>query len=158
MPPHLLFDPSKFDVTKPLFDRDAIRAFNPHRFEMEQVSGILAMDREGHSVIGFRRYESDEFWVRGHIPGRPVVPGVLMVEAAAQLGTAYTQIVMTEKKGFWVLAGVDGVRFRGAVQPGDTLIVGCFMTEMRARLIRFDFQGFVGAKLMVEGTITGILA
>jgi 3-hydroxyacyl-[acyl-carrier-protein] dehydratase len=157
MPPKLFLDPNEFDLARPDYDLEAIRARNPHRFEMEQLTGVLRVDPERQLVAGFRRYGPEEFWARGHIPGRPLLPGVLMIEAAAQLGTFYAKVAHPEKQGFWGLAAVDGVKFRGAVAPGETLVIVDLMREVRARLLRFDFQGTVGEKLIVEGTITGML-
>lgn len=157
MPPKLFVDPRSLDLERVEYDLEAIRAQNPQRFEMEQLTGVLRLDRKAQSIVGFRRYGADEFWARGHIPGRPILPGVLMLEAAAQLGTFYCKIEHPERQGFWGLAGVDAVKYRGSVAPGETLVIAEVMREVRSRLMRFDFQGFNGEKLVVEGTITGML-
>ncbi len=157
MPRPPLFDPRAYDLSRVLYGIEEIRARNEHRFEMEQLSGVLAVDPAAQSIVGFKTYGPGEFWTRGHIPGRPLLPGVLMIEAAAQLGTFYCKLVHPEKKGFWALAAVDGVRYRGSVAPGQTLLLGNVMREVRSRLMRFDFQGFVGERPVVEGTITGML-
>src|SRR6266567_2012291 len=93
MPPEIHFDPAKIDLEKIVADQDAIRAVNPQRFEMEQLTAIVFLDRENHLIIGYKDVRPDEFWVRGHMPGYPLLPGVLLCEAAAQMCSYY---IMTQ--------------------------------------------------------------
>ena len=89
MPPPLLVDLQGIDLGRLEITREGIRQMNPHRFEMEQLDGIIKFAPEQGYAIGLRNVTDQEFWVRGHIPGRPLMPGVLMLEAAAQLCTYY---------------------------------------------------------------------
>ncbi|HOI54538.1 MAG TPA: beta-hydroxyacyl-ACP dehydratase, partial [Phycisphaerae bacterium] len=81
MPPLLLIDASTYDVNKVVMPIDVIRKYNAQRYEMEQLSGVLRFDPEAGEIVCFKDLRQDEFWVRGHIPGRPLMPGVIMIEA-----------------------------------------------------------------------------
>jgi len=83
MPPPLLIDLDKIDLDDLVFGVDDIERINPHRYEMRQLDGVIWHDPETAAVVGFKDVTPDEFWVRGHIPGRPLMPGVIMIEAAA---------------------------------------------------------------------------
>ena len=91
------------------------------------------------------------------MPGMPLMPGVLMCEAAAQLASYFVQkndILGCEMVGF---GGLDGVRFRGAVRPGDRLVIQCKQKRVRrGAIVLCDFMGFVNENLVVEGSIRGI--
>ena len=84
MPPQAHFDLATLPG-QVLADQDAIRRCNPQRFEMEQLDAIVHLDTEASIIVGYKDVRHDEFWVRGHMPGYPLMPGVLMCEAAAQL-------------------------------------------------------------------------
>src|SRR6516165_4103658 len=90
MPPELHLDLGRLDLHKVVADQEAIRRVNPQRFEMEHLSAIVHIDREQHVIAGYKDVGADEFWVRGHMPDYPLLPGVLMCEAAAQLCSYYT--------------------------------------------------------------------
>ena len=156
MPAQPLIDLATLDVNKVLVDRDGIYDVNPHRFEFQLLDGILMLDRERNIIAGYSRIRPDAFWVRGHIPGRPLMPGVLMIESAAQLVSYYEMSVRKEEGAFLGFGGVDGVKFRGMVQPGDTLILVGKMVDSRARRSIGDTQGFVNGKMVYEGVITGM--
>jgi 3-hydroxyacyl-[acyl-carrier-protein] dehydratase len=155
MPPESFFDISTLDQSKVLADHAAIYRVNPHRYEFELLDGILHMDREAGILVGYRDVKADEFWVRGHIPGRPIFPGVLMIESAAQLVSYYVTSEHPEK-GFMGFGGVEGVKFRGAVVPGDRVILVGKRTEERSRRVIADTQGYVNGALVFTGTITGM--
>src|SRR5947208_16298787 len=89
MPPPLIRDPSGLDLGRVVADREAIRRVNPQRHEMEQLTAIVLVDLERHVIAGYKDVADDEFWVRGHLPGYPLLPGVLICEAAAQMCSYY---------------------------------------------------------------------
>lgn len=152
----LLVDLSALDLNKPVITIEDIRTVIPHRYEMEQLSGIIQFDPEQKIIIGYKDISSDEFWVRGHIPGRPLMPGVLMLEAAAQLCTYYYKKTTNDDR-FLGFGGIDKVKFRGKVVPGDKLIIIAKNNELRSRRAVFDTQGVVGGKLVFEAVIIGMV-
>jgi len=156
MPSESLVDLTRVDVSKAQHDIEAIRAVNPQRYEMEQLSYIAATNVEEGYSVGVRKLSGDEFWCRGHIPGRPIFPGVLMVEAAAQLCSWHYHKAAPEDKRFFGFGGIDAVKFRGEVRPGDTLVIVAKVVELRSRRAVIDTQAFVGDRMVFEGRITGM--
>jgi 3-hydroxyacyl-[acyl-carrier-protein] dehydratase len=155
MAPPLLVDLSKIDLSLVLMTVEEIRQYNPHRYEIEQLSGVIHLDPAAGQIVAFKDVRPDEFWVRGHIPGRPLYPGVLMIEAAAQMSSLYYKKVLSDPR-FMGFGGVDGVKFRGQVVPGDRLLLLGQVVELRNRRAVFDTQGVVGDRLVFEARITGM--
>jgi 3-hydroxyacyl-[acyl-carrier-protein] dehydratase len=156
MPPLALVDPATIDTSRVLIDRDGIRQGNPQRFEMEHLSAIVAIDPEQHLIIGYKDIEPDEFWVRGHMPGYPLMPGVLMCEAAAQLASYYCHEIKIVGDGFVGLGGMDEVRFRGPVRPGDRLVLVAKAVKVNRRQTVFEAQGFVENNMVFHARIIGV--
>ncbi len=156
MPQEFLTDLNNLDLNRTPVSIEAIRDVIPHRFEMEQLSGIIQFDPEHGIIVGYKDITNNEFWVRGHIPGRPLMPGVLMLEAAAQLCTYYYKKI-TQDDRFLGFGGIDKVKFRGKVVPGDKLILIAKNKELRSRRAIFDVQGVVDGKLVFEGIIIGMV-
>src|SRR5947209_175103 len=123
MPPPLHVNPSRLDLAHVVADKEAIRRVNPQRFEMEQLDAIVLLDPVQHLVAGYKDVRPDEFWVRGHMPGYPLMPGVLMCEAAAQLCAYYITTHGLMYGDYIGFGGLENVRFRGVVRPGDRLLL-----------------------------------
>jgi 3-hydroxyacyl-[acyl-carrier-protein] dehydratase len=155
MAPLLLVDLGRIDLGRVVMTIEEIRQYNPHRYEMEQLSGVIHLDPQAGQVVAFKDVRPDEFWVRGHIPGRPLLPGVLMIEAAAQMSSLYYKKVQNDPR-FLGFGGVDGVKFRGQVVPGDRLLLLGQAIEIRNRRAVFDTQGVVADRLVFEARITGM--
>ncbi|MFO7899507.1 MAG: 3-hydroxyacyl-ACP dehydratase FabZ family protein [Planctomycetota bacterium] len=156
MPPTLFIDPLTVDTENPARDIEDIRAHNRQRHEFEMLSGIALLDMENELVVGYKHVRDDEFWVRGHVPGRPLFPGALQIEASAQLTSYYYMESIGNPPGVFIgFMGVDGVKFRGFVEPGDTFIVAARPVEIRSRRCKFACQGYVRDKLVYEGTVLG---
>jgi 3-hydroxyacyl-[acyl-carrier-protein] dehydratase len=155
MPPKPLFDMARIDTRTVEISREEIYSVNPHRYEFMQLGGIYFLDAEEGISAGFRDVRDDEFWVRGHIPGRPIFPGVLMIETAAQLVSYYAKTV-TGRDGFLGFAGVTDVRFRGEVKPGMRILMIGRMLEIRERRCIGATQAYVNGEMVYEGKITGM--
>lgn len=154
MPPQFVFDIASIDLNRIAYDQEQIRAANPQRGDMEMLNGIIHADPEKGQILGFKDVRADEFWVPGHIPGRPLFPGVLMVEAAAQLASFYTRSFVGWK-GFIGFGGVEETKFRQQVQPGVRLyLLGQKQWERHHR-IRCLVQGIVNGQMAFETAIIG---
>ena len=99
MPPAPFVEPESIDTSRILVNQEGIRRANPQRFEMEQLTAIVRLDLENTLIIGYKDVSSDEFWVRGHMPDYPLMPGVLICEAAAQLSSYLLQRGPTARGG-----------------------------------------------------------
>lgn len=160
MPPPLLFDLSKIDLdTPPVFDKEAICRVNPQSFEMQQLDGILWYDKQQQQILGYKDVTDKEFWIRGHIPGRPLMPGVIMIEAAAQLTSFFVKQVF-EEEGFIGFAGIEEAKFRSTVEPGQRLYLLGQITKYKSRKrgthVTTKVQGVVGGVMVFEATIAGM--
>ena len=152
-----LVDLSLLDFDNPVAGIDEIRQYNPQRFEMEQLTAILYEDAVNYVCAAYKDLTPNEFWVRGHMPKMPLMPGVIMLEAAAQLASFFAlkyDLLGAAMVGF---GGLDEVRFRDPVIPGDRLVVMVRLEKARRnRMIVARFQGAVGESLVVEGVLKGI--
>ncbi len=154
---NLIIDFSEYDLDHIVADIEQIRRINPQRHEMEQLSAIVYDNVERGICVGYKDVSHDEFWVRGHMPGMPLMPGVVMCEAAAQMCSYHAQrhnLLNAEMIGF---GGMDNVRFRGTVVPGDRLVVAAEKLQLRVgAMIRCRFQCYVAEQVVCEGQIRGI--
>jgi 3-hydroxyacyl-[acyl-carrier-protein] dehydratase len=156
MPPALLYDISGIDLNKLVYDQEAIRAMNPQRGDMEHLNGIVYADGPAGRLVGFKDVRADEFWVPGHIPGRPLLPGVIMIEAAAQLASFYMRKCQNWE-GFVGFSSVESCKFRLAVSPGCRMyLVGQKIWERHRRTCS-STQGVVNGQIVFECQLVGML-
>lgn len=151
----LILEFSEYDLNNVVADTEEIRRHNPQRFEMEQLTAICYEDAARNVCVGYKDLTNDEFWVRGHMPGMPLMPGVIMCEAAAQLSSYYSHRfkLMDGLIGF---GGLEDVRFRGVVRPGDRFVIVCRLLKLRRSIMTCEFQCFVNQNLVCEGILKGV--
>ena len=135
-----------------MLDINDIKNILPHRYPFLLVDRIIELE-PGKRVVGLKNVTANEEYFNGHFPGYPVMPGVLIIEALAQTG-AVGVLSMDEYKGELVLfAGIDKVKFRRQVVPGDQLRLEVEVTKLRGRVGKCQAKAFVGEELAVEGEL-----
>ena len=135
------------------FGRDVIETILPHREPFLLLDEVSVLE-PGRRVVAIRDVRADDWWFPGHFPGRPVMPGVLIVEAMAQAG-AVAVLVEEENRGrIAFFAGIDDCRFKRVVEPGDTLTLTCEIDQVRGPIGRGKATAHVGDELAARGTLT----
>ena len=156
MPPELHCDLARLDFNQILADREAIREVNPQRFDLEQLDAVVHVDEAASIIVGYKDVRDDEFWVRGHMPGYPLLPGILMCEASAQLCSYFTVKRGLLQGDFLGFGGLENVRFRSPVRPGDRLVLVAKTIKAHRRQMIFNVQGFVGSTMAFDGDFLGM--
>ena len=134
-------------------DRAGIEAILPHREPFLLIDEVLELV-PGERVVARKRVREDEWYLRGHFPGRPVMPGVLIVEAMAQTG-AVAVLSEEENRGRLALfAGIDDTRFKRIVEPGDVLQLECTLEQVRGPIGKGKARATVDGQLAARGTLT----
>ncbi len=130
----------------------------PHRAPFLLVDRVIEMD-PGKRIVGIKNVAMNEPWFVGHFPGRPIMPGVLIVEALAQTGGILMYHTKEEFRGkLMYFAAIENVRFRKPVVPGDTLTLIVEFTAVRQRLIKMSGKAMVGNDVAAEGDMSAFVA
>lgn len=156
MPAEPLFNISNVDLKATVADRAAIGRLNAHRGAMAQIDRIVWHDPGFDFAVAARRVLHDEFWVDGHIPGRPLMPGVLMVEAAAQVAS-WMYYSKVETNAFAGFTRIDDTVFRDQVAPGDQLLILTKSIKFSPKRFVCRAQGLVEGAIVFDTTVTGMV-
>ncbi len=138
--------------TATIMDITQIQAIIPHRYPFLLVDRIIELE-VGKKAVGIKNVTINEPFFQGHFPDYPVMPGVLIVEALAQVGAVAILSVEENKGKIGLLAGLDGFRFKEQVKPGDTLVLEVELTRVRASIGKGRGVAKVNGKVVAEGDL-----
>jgi 3-hydroxyacyl-[acyl-carrier-protein] dehydratase len=156
--PRTLIDLGALDLGRDVMTESELRTLLPHAHEFAMIDGICHLDVERGEAVGYKRWSADPWWARGHVPGRPLMPGVLMVEGGAQVSTVLLKKTLGwGAERFIGLGGLENVRFRGTVTPPATLyFLSTRGSHSGSRLARYPAQCVHDGKLVMEMELLGI--
>ena len=126
-----------------------------YRYPSLLVDAVTELE-PGRRIVAVKNVTVNEDFFQGHFPGDPLMPGVLMCEAAAQLASYYCHVINLAEGSFIGFGGMEDVRFRGQVRPGDRLVLVSKASRVHRRQTIFETQGFVGTNMVYHGRIIGV--
>lgn len=135
-----------------MLDNIKIQELLPHRYPFLLVDKVVEVE-EGKRAVGIKNVTINEPFFQGHFPGNPIMPGVLIVEAMAQVGLIALKSMDEYKDKLGVFTGIDGVRFKKQVVPGDTLRIEVELVKIRRGIGVAEGVAYVGDELACKGTI-----
>ena len=154
MPPPLLIDLQQLYLDKVCLTKDEIYERLPHRFEFRLLDRVCMVDLERQRIVAYADIREKDWWVRGHVPNRPLLPGVLMLEMAAHASAILAKLQGNDT--FIGFGGLDNCKFRETVVPPARLYIIGVGVDYRPRRIVSDTQGVMDGRLVFEARITGL--
>ena len=140
-----------------IIDINKIREIIPHRYPFLLIDRITFLD-PGLKAMGYKNVTSNEPFFQGHFPGNPIMPGVLIVEALAQLGCVAMLVKEEYKNMIGLFAGIDAVRFKKQVVPGDRLDLQVELLKLKGPIGKFKGEAKVDGQLAAEAEILFAIA
>jgi 3-hydroxymyristoyl/3-hydroxydecanoyl-(acyl carrier protein) dehydratase len=158
MPSTHLIDFETLDLSRVIAGPEELRRVLKQRGTFEMLDGVLYVAPEGKLIVGYKDIRADDWWSKDHIPGRPIFPGALMIETAAQLCSyAFSTHAPGMENAFIGFGGLDGTRFRGVVAPPARMVFVGRLKRVRSRVFTYETQGFVDRELMFESEVMGVV-
>ena len=151
-----IIDISTIDLQSIAVSSEEVGKMNPQAGDMRQLDYVAWVSVDKQTAVGVKKINDDEFWVKGHIPGRPIYPGVLMIEAAAQISSILYHF-NADVNHFMGFTRCDDCSFRGQVHPNDTLAIVSIIRKFQRRRFVCDTQGYVDGNFVFEAKITGMM-
>lgn len=148
-------DLGSIDPDAVAMDRRQIYELLPHRHEFQVLSGVCCYDLTAQTIVTFVDVTPQDWWVPAHVEGRPLLPGVLMLEMAAQSSAVLAKLAGSDE--FLGFGGVENCKFRETVVPPSRLYLLCVGVEHRSRRIVSNTQGVRDGRLVFEAQITGLI-
>ena len=138
----------------PILDVNGIKGILKHRYPFLLIDKIIHLDEK--IVTGVKNITANENFFEGHFPNNPVMPGVLQIEAMAQIGGILVLNTVPDPENYWTyFLGVENFRFRKMVIPGDTLVIKCeLMAPIKRGICKMSGKAYVGNTLVCEGSMT----
>jgi 3-hydroxyacyl-[acyl-carrier-protein] dehydratase len=143
------------DGVKAPLDRAGIEALIPHRDPFLLIDRVVELE-PGVRAVAEHTFTGEEWYLKGHFPGNPIVPGVILVESCAQTATVMAMALPEYREGLGLFAGIDEMRFKRIVKPGDVGRFEATVDKMRRGFARVNVRAFVGDELAAAGAILAI--
>ncbi|MGR9088191.1 MAG: 3-hydroxyacyl-ACP dehydratase FabZ family protein [Gammaproteobacteria bacterium] len=150
-----LFDLSGIDLSNRIWSSEDISNVIPHRSTMALLDWIVWENHEKTQGIALKQVSRNEFWVPGHFPSQPIMPGVLMIEAGAQLA-CFLVNRSNDVSAIGLFLHIEQATFRTAVKPDDQLYILCRLAKKNRRMYVCDLQGVTHNKIAFDATIVGM--
>ncbi len=158
MPLVPLVDLARLDLSREVVSHASLYRVLKQAGNFALADGLLHMDTSTDVVVGYKDIRRDAWWAADHIPGRPLFPGALMIETSAQIATYDFLCRRPELDGAFIgFTGIEGTRFRAIVEPECRLLFACLAARLRKTMFTYKVQGLVGAEIVFETEITGMV-